>query len=95
MRMGSTVFLVFTAALLATPLALRAAAQTPGQIRAPAFEHIAYATDTEGFPRLPSVFRNCEEPLPRYCVRPPGLLWFGSIETLQWERAAGRCRRRC
>src|SRR5262245_38730888 len=45
-------------------------------------------TDTEGIPRLPSVFRNCEEPLPWYCARPTGLLWFGSIATLQNARAA-------
>jgi hypothetical protein len=43
-------------------------------------------TDTEGFPRLPSYFTNCEEPLPWYCARPPGLLWFGSIATLQQAR---------
>ncbi len=49
-------------------------------------------TDTEGFPRLPSVFRNCEEPLPRYCVRPPGLLWFGSIATIQHEHRAASFR---
>jgi hypothetical protein len=46
-------------------------------------------TETEGLPRLPSFFRNCEEPLPSYCARPPGLLWFGSIATLQQERTAG------
>jgi len=45
-------------------------------------------TDTEGFPRLPSFFRNCEEPLPSYCARPAGLLWFGSIATLQHARRA-------
>jgi hypothetical protein len=45
-------------------------------------------TDTEGFPRLPSFFRNCEEPLPWYCARPTGLLWFGSIATLQHARRA-------
>jgi len=45
-------------------------------------------TDTEGFPRLPSFFRNCEEPLPRYCAKPTGLLWFGSIATLQHGRQA-------
>jgi len=43
--------------------------------------------ETEGIPRLPSVFKNCEEPLPWYCIRPSGSLWFGSTETLQ------RCRR--
>jgi hypothetical protein len=46
-------------------------------------------TETEGLPRLPSFFKNCEEPLPRYCVRPPGLLWFGSIATIEQERTAG------
>ena len=47
-----------------------------------------FITDTEGFPRLPSVFRNCEEPLPWYCARPTGLLWFGSVATLQHARRA-------
>jgi hypothetical protein len=41
---------------------------------------------TESLPRLPSYFRNCEEPLPWYCAKPPGLLWFGSVATLQRER---------
>jgi len=45
-------------------------------------------TETEGLPRLPNFFKNCEEPLPRYCVRPAGLLWFGSLATLQQERTA-------
>jgi hypothetical protein len=51
-------------------------------------------TDTEGFPRLPSVFRNCEEPLPWYCARPTGLLWFGSIATLQHAHRAASLRAR-
>jgi hypothetical protein len=51
-------------------------------------------TDTEGFPRLPSVFRNCEEPLPWYCARPTGLLWFGSLATLQHPRRAASLRAR-
>ena len=38
--------------------------------------------ETETLPRLPSVFRDCWEPLPRYCVRPPGLLWFGDAAAL-------------
>jgi hypothetical protein len=42
--------------------------------------------ETEGLPRLPSYFKNCEEPLPWYCAKPAGLLWFGSIATLQHER---------
>lgn len=42
--------------------------------------------ETEGLPRLPSYFKNCEEPLPWYCAKPTGLLWFGSIATLQRER---------
>ena len=46
-------------------------------------------TETEGLPRLPSFFKNCEEPLPRYCVGPPGLVWFGSIATLERERTVG------
>jgi hypothetical protein len=49
-------------------------------------------TDTEGFPRLPSVFRNCEEPLPWYCARPTGLLWFGSLATLQHTRRVASVR---
>ncbi len=51
-------------------------------------------TETEGLPRLPNVFRDCWEPLPAYCVRPPGLLWFGSIATLQRERQAASFRGR-
>jgi hypothetical protein len=42
--------------------------------------------ETEGLPRLPNYFRNCEEPLPWYCAKPPGLLWFGSVETLERDR---------
>jgi hypothetical protein len=45
-------------------------------------------TETETLPRLPNVFRDCWEPLPRYCVRPPGLLWFGDAATLNRERRA-------
>jgi hypothetical protein len=45
-------------------------------------------TETEGVPRLPNVFKDCWEPLPAYCVRPPGLLWFGSAATLRHERRA-------
>ncbi len=51
-------------------------------------------TDTEGFPRLPSVFRNCEEPFPWYCARPTGLLWFGSLATLQHTRRVASLRAR-
>ena len=47
-------------------------------------------TETEGLPRLPSEFRDCWEPLPRHCVRPPGLLWFGDAATLQHERRTFR-----
>ncbi len=56
--------------------------------------HAQSITDTEGFPRLPSVFRNCEEPLPWYCARPTGLLWFGSLATLQHTRRAVSLRAR-
>jgi hypothetical protein len=42
--------------------------------------------EIEGLPRLPSFFKNCEEPLPSYCASPPGLLWFGSVTTLQQDR---------
>jgi hypothetical protein len=38
--------------------------------------------------RLPNVFRNCEEPLPWFCARPTGSLWFGSVATLQHHRRA-------
>jgi hypothetical protein len=51
-------------------------------------------TETEGLPRLPNVFRDCWEPLPSHCVRPPGLLWFGSVTTLQHERRAASHRSR-
>jgi hypothetical protein len=43
-------------------------------------------TETETLPRLPNVFRDCWEPLPRYCVRPAGLLWFGDAAMLRHER---------
>jgi hypothetical protein len=42
--------------------------------------------ETEALPRLPNVFRDCWEPLPAHCVRPPGLLWFGDAATLRRER---------
>jgi hypothetical protein len=51
-------------------------------------------TETEGLPRLPNVFRDCWEPLPSHCVRPPGLLWFGSPATLEHERRAASYRGR-
>jgi hypothetical protein len=51
-------------------------------------------TETEGLPRLPNVFRDCWEPLPSYCVRPPGLLWFGSSATLEHEHRAAAHRSR-
>jgi hypothetical protein len=44
-------------------------------------------------PRLPNVYRDCWEPLPAHCVRPPGLLWFGNGDTLRHERRAFRVRR--
>ncbi len=44
--------------------------------------------ETETLPRLPNVFRDCWEPLPAHCVRPPGLLWFGDATTLERERRA-------
>jgi hypothetical protein len=43
-------------------------------------------TGTATLPRLPNVFHDCWKPLPRYCVRPPGLLWFGNATTLRHER---------
>src|SRR5215471_15474162 len=39
---------------------------------------------------LPSVFRDCWEPLPWYCAKPTGSLWFGSVATLQRHRRAAR-----
>jgi hypothetical protein len=42
--------------------------------------------DIESLPRLPSYFKNCEEPLPWYCASPSGSLWFGSTATLQHDR---------
>jgi hypothetical protein len=48
--------------------------------------------EAESLPRLPSVFRDCWEPVPRHCVRPPGLLWFGSAATLAREHPVRRHR---
>jgi hypothetical protein len=48
------------------------------------------SVETENLPRLPNVFRDCWEPLPRHCVRPPGLLWFGSVASLQREHRRHR-----
>jgi hypothetical protein len=49
--------------------------------------------ESEILPRLPNVYRDCWEPLPAHCVRPPGLLWFGNAATLRHERRAFRTRR--
>jgi len=49
--------------------------------------------EAEGLPQLPTYFRDCWEPLPAYCVRPAGLLWFGNTATLARERHAFRPRR--
>ena len=49
--------------------------------------------EAEGLPPLPNYFRDCWEPLPAYCVRPAGLLWFGNVATLTHERHAFRPRR--
>ncbi|SRR5579871_2962569 len=46
----------------------------------------ASARDIEGLLSLPSVFRNCWEPLPWYCAKPAGSLWFGSPATLHHYR---------
>jgi hypothetical protein len=48
--------------------------------------------EAENLPRLPSVFRDCWEPVPRHCIRPPGLLWFGSAATLAREHPLRRHR---
>jgi hypothetical protein len=48
--------------------------------------------ESEIVPRLPSVYRDCWEPLPAHCVRPPGLLWFGNVATLRHDRRAFRHR---
>lgn len=50
--------------------------------------------EAEGLPRLPSYFKNCEEPLPWYCTRPSGLLWFGSLQTLERDRGLASFRAR-
>jgi hypothetical protein len=49
-------------------------------------------THSDIVPHLPNVFRDCWEPLPRHCVRPPGLLWFGNAATLQREHRHRRVR---
>jgi hypothetical protein len=69
--------------------AAAAAIVLAGVITAPAQSITVNAPSTveiEGLPRLPSFFKNCEEPLPSYCASPPGLLWFGSVTTLQQDR---------
>ena len=48
------------------------------------------SVQAENLPPLPSVIRDCWEPLPRHCVRPAGLLWFGNVATLQQQRHRGR-----
>jgi hypothetical protein len=49
-------------------------------------------THSDILPRLPNVFRGCWEPLPRHCIRPPGLLWFGDAATLRREHRHRRIR---
>jgi hypothetical protein len=71
------------AVVLAGPIAVQAQSVT---VEAPS------RVEAESLPRLPNVFRDCWEPLPRHCVRPPGLLWFGNAATLQ-HRTAFRHRR--
>jgi hypothetical protein len=69
--------------------AVAAATVLVGVIAAPAQSITVNPPSTveiEGLPRLPSFFKNCEEPLPWYCASPPGLLWFGSTATLQNDR---------
>jgi hypothetical protein len=69
--------------------ALAAAMVLAGVISAPAQTITVNPPSTveiESLPRLPSFFKNCEEPLPWYCASPPGLLWFGSIATLHHDR---------
>jgi hypothetical protein len=69
--------------------AVAAAMVLVGVITAPAQSITVNPPSTveiEGLPRLPSFFKNCEEPLPWYCASPPGLLWFGSTATLQNDR---------
>jgi hypothetical protein len=69
--------------------AVAAAMVLVGVITAPAQSITVNPPSTveiEGLPRLPSFFKNCEEPLPWYCASPPGLLWFGSPATLQSDR---------
>jgi hypothetical protein len=78
--------------LLTLP-AVACAAVLAGAVAAPAqsIDQLAPPnTSSEIIPRLPSVFRDCWEPLPRHCIRPPGLLWFGNAATLRHERRASR-----
>jgi hypothetical protein len=77
--------------------AAAAAIVLAGVITAPAQSIVVNAPSTvelEGVPRLPNFFKNCEEPLPRYCASPPGLLWLGSIATLQNDRRQASLRAR-
>ena len=64
-----TLIIAVTMALAGTATAR---AQSAGDDFFPSITH------TDVLPRQPNVFRDCWEPVPAYCVRPPGLLWFGS-----------------
>jgi hypothetical protein len=46
--------------------------------------------EAENLPRLPNVFRDCWEPLPAHCIRPPGLLWFGDASAMRHEHRRAR-----
>ena len=61
--------------------------------RAQSIEVQTPMVESEILPHLPNVYRDCWEPLPAHCVRPPGLLWFGNAATLRHERRAFRPRR--
>lgn len=68
-------------------LALAGAVAAHAQSTEASAESIAAPED---LPRLPDYFRQCWEPLPAYCVRPPGLLWFGDGTTLRREHRPRR-----
>lgn len=48
--------------------------------------NVADTAETGVLTHIPSVFRNCEHPLPWYCAKPTGSLWFGSLATLERHR---------
>jgi hypothetical protein len=75
------IFVVSGAVVLASAITAHAQSVT---VEAP------QSVEAENLPRLPNVFRDCWEPVPRHCVRPAGLLWFGSAATLEREHRVFR-----